>query len=150
MMCGSPQPTLGVCTVAVGAGWEKRSHQGSQTWGSHAQFGELDHQRLEGHTWEKQKSPCVCPALTFFPFHPLWPLLEAQCGVRGIFPSQVKPWGCRGQCDEAFGRSSSPLLQQPLTPTAPAPQSPTPTAPPAQHWTFLTRCFLCDSALSGQ
>lgn len=99
-------------------------------------------------THRKSKSPHV---LVLLLHSPPWPLLEAEFGVRGIFSSQVKLWGCREQCGEAPGRSS-PLFQQPLTatsPTVPALQSPTSTAPSAQHWTFLSRCFLCDSVLSG-
>ena len=70
--------------------WRREAHQGSQTQGSHARFGEsgvTSGWRLGLHPCKM--SPHACPALTLFPLHPLWPLLKTEFGVREIFASCV-------------------------------------------------------------
>lgn len=79
----NPQHMLGSLREQTG---RRESHQGSQIWGSHAQFGELDHQRLEGHTWEKQVLIVLVLLLYSSLCTPYGPCWRQNLGLEGSFP----------------------------------------------------------------
>lgn len=154
VMCGSPQPMLGVSMVTVGAGLEKRRPSGFTNlgkpclvWGAGSPAaGEAQMGKASPHVLVLLLHSSLCTHSG-----PCW---RQNLGLEGSFPHEcnrgtaednvVKPLEGAAPC------SSKPLAPTSHTPTVPAPTAPVPTAPPAQRWTFLTRCFLCHSALSGQ